>query len=201
MKRRILLAAVGAAGLTGLAGCSGGGSGDGNGDGNGNDDTGTATTTEPTAADRTAEPTPEFVTSRAFETRSVECGEAENTATVRNEGLDGGGRLTVDGVIGGNSACYEATLDDVSYRAEATREGAAVLTVWVDSYVPRSRLDEACAECLVDIEYRAEVEYEGTEPFTVRVVHNGRVVERVRDVSPGGTGTDSGSAEGLLYSP
>lgn len=188
MQRRTLLCAAAVAGAGALAGCADtdpdpGGPGDGSTD----SPTGSPTdspTDSPTGTDDgsgnsptdspTESPTPteepgsgsRRVTGRSFEVRDNSCGQGEDSATVER----GDDRVVVDGTISGRNSCYTAELKEARYD-----EGADELTVAVRSYEDRAD-DEACMECIVDIDYRATVEFEGGTPGEVTVRHNGERV-------------------------
>jgi hypothetical protein len=172
MKRRALLAAA-AVSAAALAGCTT------SGDGPGSGETPTSTpeptpTAEPTP---TSEPTPTpvpgpfAVTDTSFEVLAAECGTGEGSAH-----LTYGNPIIVEGTITGRNACYTAELEDVSYDADADE-----LAMTVRSYNPESQ--KGCAECISDIDYRAEVAYEGRAPGGVRVTHNGDAVTETTPTS------------------
>jgi hypothetical protein len=74
-----------------------------------------------------------------------------------------GDAVVVEGTITGNDHCYTAELDDVSHH-----DGELdVLVSAVDEGG-----DEACAQEVIEIEYRATFEFEGTLPATVVVRHD-----------------------------
>jgi hypothetical protein len=157
MKRRTLLTAC--AGIAaGLAGCTG----------PGDTDSGAGTPTDSASPSPSStlspSPTPEQkVESTDFTVLDVECGTGEDAATVSRED----GTVLVDGTVVGNDGCYTAALD------AATLE-AGELTVAV---VPKDDRDpdEACMDCIVDVDYEATVEYRGS-PDRVVVTHAGDVV-------------------------
>lgn len=187
MKRRALLAIAAGTTASGLAGCldvgSDGGTPTGTKepDGHGTsteDDTDTGgTPTEdpagetPTAdSDETVTPTetengtpgePRLV-EEDMEIKSVECGSGEDHWEVDVDD----GVVTVDGAVGGNSACYSARIASAEYDGDAD-----VLRTEIESY-DDSRDDEACAGCTADVYYRATYTFEGGEPGDVEVQHD-----------------------------
>lgn len=169
MRRREVLALVGA-GAVGLAGCTA------DAPPGGSTDTPEPTDTPTDTPTATESPTPEpvalAVEDRQFELLAAECGQGQNTASVSHEATgENTGRITVDGVVRGSDTCHRARL------VEAVADGNS-LHVTVESYVPEGDEDRMCGECLVDISYRATVEYEGAGPFDVVVDHgDGRVTE------------------------
>lgn len=198
MDRRSLLRAAAAAGA-GLAGCleagddpgeaggpgdgsptgtagrsptgteSGGSDGGGGDDGSATDDgasgTGEDTQTETDGATETPDGSggSNEVVGRSFEAAGSECGQGANRADVTR----GDDRVNVDGTISGRNGCYTAELEDATYD-----EGADELTVAVRSY-DDSDEGEACQQCIVDVDYRASVEFRDGTPESVTVVHNG----------------------------
>lgn len=184
MHRRTLLAALGA-GAAALAGCTAdprdGGDENGGGDGAGDGDDGSPTTT-PTA---TATPTPTATPSLAgadFEAEDPECGSGTDEVDVAFEG----DRIVVSGTASGADACHAARLAGTEYDGDA-------LTVRVESYVPESKQDAMCAQCLVDIRYTGTVRFEGDLPGRVVVAHDG---ERVTSADRPDA-TSSGSRRGI----
>jgi hypothetical protein len=168
VNRRRLLGIVGLVGVGGLAGCTG------SGPGTEPTETPSPTPTEP------PQPEPIVVTDADLEVLRVDCGTTDGRASIAHE-VTGGqrGRLTVMGIIGGRDTCYRARLGQVSF------DGAGVrLTIPVVAFLPDSSTDRACSECLVDVEYRATVAYEGAGPFSVVVEHDGDAVASVDGLSP-----------------
>ena len=100
---------------------------------------------------------------RSFEVVSSECGQGENRADVSRSD----DRVDVDGTIGGSNGCYTAELQDATYD-----DGADELTVAVRSY-DDSDGGEVCQDCIVDVDYRASVEFRDGTPGEVTVVHDG----------------------------
>jgi len=90
------------------------------------------------------------------------CGQPTNEASVTFE--SDGGAVTVEGTIPGSNACYVAKLVDASYDPEA-----GTLDVTVASMQKEGA--EACAQCIVEIDYEATFTFEGGLPAEVRVVH------------------------------
>lgn len=105
------------------------------------------------------------VVDRSFEVGGTECGQGANRADVSRDD----DRVDVDGTIGGRNGCYTAELEAATYD-----EGADELTVAVRSYDDSD--GEACQQCIVDVDYRAAVEFEDGTPGAVTVVHNGEHV-------------------------
>lgn len=178
MRRRDVLALV-AAGTTGLAGCTGAGpAGPGSESPEPTDSPTDSPSDSPTGSPSpspTETPTPVTVTDREFEVLGVECGsDAESAAVSHDSTGDSTGRVTVRGVVTGNDTCHSARLVGASVTEEHLR-------VAVESYVPEEDEGKACAECLVDIDYRATIVYEGDGPFDVVVEHGG---ERVAQSGP-----------------
>ena len=137
-------------------------------DGASETDTGTATEEDtPTGTDGATE-TPDGsggsneVVGQSFRVVDSACGQGANRAEV-SRGED---RVDVDGTISGRNGCYTAELEAATYD-----DGADELTVAVRSY------DDSdggyCQQCIVDIDYRASVEFREGTPETVTVVHNG----------------------------
>lgn len=154
MNRRTLLRTGATVAALGLAGCTQ----------PGDDPSDDLPPTDTPEGQDTSEPTPEpGVESRTFEVIDSACGEGRNEATVRRDG----GRVIVEGVIGGRNSCYTARLQSVSYEGEELR-------VEVEAYQPDEMA--ACAQCLVDIEYEATIAFDGGSPDTVIVTHNGELV-------------------------
>lgn len=170
MNRRELLQAAGASAGALLAGCLDDGTGGGNGLGNTptNSPTDSPTpTSSPTASPSATEPdNPSSVSGTSFDIVSVDCGEGENQATVSFSE-----HVSIKGVVRGSNTCYTAELKSTDYDARADR-----LAVQVRSYVPDSDQSGGCAQCIVDIEYNAEVRFDGDLPETVVVKHNGKEV-------------------------
>lgn len=188
MRRRDVLGLV-CASAVGLAGCTGDAPSGGSTDTQEPTETPEPTDTPTGSPTGTASPTPEPVTltikDRQFEALATECGEGQNTATVSHESTgEDTGRITVDGVVRGSDTCHSARL------VGAVAEGDG-LRVSVESYVPDGDEDRMCAECIVDVSYRAVLDYEASGPFEVVVDHGGeRVVQS--GPYPGDGGGDGG---------
>lgn len=173
MKRRTLLRAAAVAGTGVLAGCANtgpdaGGPSDGDGSTDSPTDSPTRSPTEsPTPTEGSGSGSRE-VTARSFEVLEQSCGEGENSATVER----GDDRVVVEGTIRGSNTCYTAELERAEYDSGADR-----LTVAVRSY-EHTPEDEtpACGQCIVDINYRATVEFNNGTPDEVTVQHNGEHV-------------------------
>ena len=166
MKRRVLLAAA-ATSATGIAGCLDDGAG-----GDDPDDTPSDGTETPTGTDEAGDTPTETgtetsertrLTDREFEVTRVECGSdyGEYDVTV------GDGVVTVEGTLDGSNTCYTADLVTAQYDP-----GADELYVEVESVEERAE-DEACGECIVEIDYVARFEFENGEPSDVRVDQRG----------------------------
>lgn len=189
MKRRALLTTAAAA-AAGLAGCT---DADGLGDGGG---TPTASPTRSTPTDSppngtdaldgsdggdggdtgdtpTDSPTPTpaetTVTESSLEVLETGCGSGDHAATAEydNDHVD------VEGTIRGSDTCYTAELESARYD-EASDE----LVIAVRAYRPDDA--EACGQCIVDVDYRATVNYDGPAPGAAVVRHDGREVERTQ---------------------
>lgn len=191
MRRREVLGLVGASAV-GLAGCTGDAPSGGSTDSPEPTDTpeSTDTPTDSPTASPTPEPVALTIQDRQFEALATECGEGANSATVSHEATgEDTGRITVDGVVRGSDTCHSARL------VGAVAEGES-LRVSVESYVPEENEGMACAECIVDVSYRAVLDYEGSGPFEVVVEHGGeRVVERGPYPGDGGDGGDDGTPQ------
>lgn len=170
MNRRELLQVAGASAGALLAGCLDSGDGTGGTPGNSPTDSPTDSptpTSSPTASPSPTEPDdPASVSGTSFDVVSVDCGEGKNQATVSF-----GEHVSVTGVVRGSNTCYTAELESMDYDTQADR-----LTVRVRSYVPESEGTAACGQCIVDIDYDAEVRFDGDNPQTVVVKHNGKEV-------------------------
>ena len=97
---------------------------------------------------------------------SARCGNQVNRAEVTFDD----GTVTVDGTTWGNEACYVARLES------ATLDGGTLTLRVVTERAAGP--DEACAQCIAEIEYRAVVETP-TTPEEVVVVHDGETVATV----------------------
>ncbi len=102
-----------------------------------------------------------------FEVVSQDCGQGTNDSDVAY----GESSVTVEGVVSGSDTCYTARLQDATYDADAD-----TLTVAVESYVPEENEGQACAQCIVDIQYTATADFEGGLPAKVVVTHGGEEV-------------------------
>lgn len=105
------------------------------------------------------------MTDRSFEVHNRECGNGENKASVES----GNHKVVIDGIIDGQNRCYTADLERARYDDDADE-----LIVAVQSY--ESNDGGTCAQCIVDIDYRATFEFEGGTPGEVTVQHNGEPV-------------------------
>lgn len=166
MNRRVLLQVAGASAGALLAGCLE----DGTGGGNGPDDTPTDSptpTSSPTVSPSPTEPDdPASVSGTSFDIVSVDCGEGRNQASVSF-----GEHVSITGIARGANTCYTAELKSADYDARADR-----LAVQIRSFTPDSEESGGCAQCIVDIDYDAEVRFDGDLPETVVVKHDGKEV-------------------------
>ncbi|PSP33524.1 hypothetical protein BRC64_03470 [Halobacteriales archaeon QH_10_67_22] len=106
--------------------------------------------------------TPETsVTDRSFEVTEAGCGRYVDEAEVafEDESVD------VTGTTNGSQACYTAELDAATYDPEGDE-----LTVDVVS-VRTADEDQACADCIAEIDYEAMITFARGLPDTVTVVH------------------------------
>lgn len=136
----------------------------------------TRTPTESPARSSTDSPTPTpspssppasgEITETSFEIVENTCGTGRDEASVER----GSDRITVRGTISGRNSCFTAELERVAYDADTSD-----LTVAVRSFSEATE-EEACGQCLVDIDYRARVAYDASDPETVTVLHNGETV-------------------------
>lgn len=125
-------------------------------------ETETATGTETPTETETATPRETSrprVADAEFAIRSVGPGRPDHEATVATSGET----VVVEGSIPGSNGCYRAEL------AGADHEDGR-LTVLVRSYEDADD-DTACTQSVVEIEYRAEVTFEGGLPDAVQVDH------------------------------
>ncbi|MDS0282065.1 hypothetical protein [Haloarcula onubensis] len=161
MNRRTLLGTVATTGIVALTGCLSDGSGGGT-----PSDTATATDTP------TPTPTPTF-TDSDFEVLSTRGGTQVDSATVTVDGTD----IVVEGTVWGRDGCRTAELASVNYNADE-------LTVAVAT-TRRADAGEACTQGVVEIDYRATVEFDDAAPGTVVVTHDrGDGAETVVNTSP-----------------
>lgn len=159
MKRRKLLSGFGA----GLATASLGGClsqyrdavGDGGADAG--DTTEEHPTDEKTTTDQRA-----MLADTSFEVLQSNCGSPTNEASV----AFGEREVTVTGIIAGSNTCYTAKLADASYDPETQSLDLTVASMQKEGA-------EACAQCIVELEYEATATFEGGLPESVRVVHEG----------------------------
>ncbi|MFC7081610.1 hypothetical protein [Halorussus caseinilyticus] len=123
-------------------------------------DGGRTTTPERTTEGTTTLDAQSTLTDTAFEVTSAGCGEPKSEASVEFRN----GTTVVTGTVSGSNACYTATLADASYDPET-----GTLEVTVASAQKEGA--DACAQCIVAIEYEATFSFEGDPPATVNVVH------------------------------
>jgi hypothetical protein len=119
-------------------------------------ETPTATETETATPRETSRPR---VVDAEFAIRSVGAGRPDHEATIAASGE----AVVVEGSIPGSNGCYRAEL------AGADHEDGR-LTVLVRSYEDADD-DTACTQSVVEIEYRAEVTFDGGLPDAVQVDH------------------------------
>jgi hypothetical protein len=172
MHRRQVLALGAALGLSGFAGCVGGGVDQTGTEGS---DAETSTTappedgpTDPHPTTTSAEP-PGTVRDWSFEIMARE-GSGEEGATVSTEP----GIVTVAGTIVGKNGCYTARLD----RAEVTEDRLTVAVASEEDAPPNG----GCSAALLYLEYLASIEMDGGLPEAVRVEHDGEQVTIARDL-------------------
>jgi len=128
------------------------------------DDETTSAGTRTTEGGRTTEETRgDAIADERFELLGVACGEPTSEASVAF--ADGGSSVVVTGTVPGSNDCYRARLADASYDAE-TR----TLDVTVASMAKEGA--QACAQCIVEIEYEATVSVSGDGPERVTVTHS-----------------------------
>lgn len=163
VNRRELLRVAGASAGVLLAGCLDSGNGTTGGDTPGTDSP--TPTSSPTASPSPTESSAS-VSGTSFEVVENACGSGTDAATVSF-----GDHVLVTGTIRGQNTCYTAKLEAADYDAEADR-----LTVRIRSYVPESKGTSACGQCIVTIDYEAEVRFDGDLPETVAVEHNDKEV-------------------------
>ncbi|NEU58836.1 hypothetical protein [Halorussus sp. MSC15.2] len=129
---------------------------------------GDSTTSESTTAagETTTEGEPDgqqsSLTDSSFDPATAECGKPAGDASVQFSQENGS--VTVTGTISGSNTCYTAKLADASYDPES-----GTLDVTVAS-VQKGGAD-ACAQCIVEIEYEATFSFDGAVPASVSVVH------------------------------
>ena len=144
----------------GAAGCTGGPSAGGGSDGG--DET-TTTTTTTTTTER-----PVKLVEKSLEADLPACATTENPtrASVSREGTT----VTVEGSIVASDGCQTAVLGGATYDADA---GELRVTVKTEAETAGD-----CVQCLVRIDYVAELTFEGGLPEQVVVVHKDEVVTR-----------------------
>ena len=159
MHRRRLIWATGGLATIALAGCAGGGAGSGGSDGDGGDGSGGDGSGGSPGDGDGQSGTPDT----SFSVGATRCGTQTNEAEV----TFGDGTVTVEGTTWGNDACYTARLDSA-----AIAGGTLTVAVVTESTAGE---DEACAQCITEIEYRATVGTAST-PGEVVVTHDGETV-------------------------
>jgi len=147
MNRRTLLRTASGVGIAALAGC---------GSTDGGDGTATGTATESTPS--------QTMTDTTFTVLQTESGQEIDEATVSVDGTT----VTVEGTIWGADGCTTAELADASYDAAADELTVAVATTEQET----AGTDVACTQAIVEIDYRATVEFENGTPGTVVVTHD-----------------------------
>ncbi|MFB6184753.1 MAG: hypothetical protein ABEI96_09390 [Haloarculaceae archaeon] len=162
-ERRSFLRAGPVAGALALAGCVG-------------DGPETAETTDEfsTDASPTSETTGEAVptiTDRSFTLLEGGCGQRIDEATI----TFGERRVDIEGTIWGSDTCKRVRLQAATYDSETGR-----LTVAVETYTHTEDGETlACAQCIVELDYRATVAFDGGLPAEVEVRHRGEHVTTV----------------------
>ena len=177
MKRRSLLAATVAATTASIAGCLGGGPG--TDPENGDEDDATPTSTPKPDGPRLVD--------QSFEVKRVDCGNDYGDHDVTTDD----GVVTVEGVLDGRNTCYSAELVTSEYDAAADE-----LYVEIESVASEDR--EACATCIVEIEYVATFTFEGGEPSSIRVDQRGSTTgssSASQSVSDSNSGTKHDATE------
>lgn len=101
----------------------------------------------------------------SFEVVGSDCGRGADRADVER----GADRVNVDGTIGGRNGCETAELERVTYD-----DGADELTIAVRTVDDGA--EGACMQCIVDVDYRATVEFDDGTPADVRILHDGEHV-------------------------
>ena len=170
MERRQLLARFGAVlGAASLGGCLSQYREISGEAGSGDETTTEKTTTddagETTAGDTTAEETvtaEESGVAQTFTVTDQGCGQPTNEASVAFDAADAS--VAVTGTISGSDACHTARLANVSYDPEAGTLDVTVVST-------REEGAEACAQCLVAIDYEATFAFAEALPQTVAVTH------------------------------
>ena len=176
MNRRKLLASLGAGlGTASLGGCLGRYS-DAAGDvGEAGTTTDGRATTTGDQSSTTAEGGPTLADT-SFEILKAGCGQPTNDASVAFRD----GSVVVTGTVPGSNACYTAKLADASYDPDSRSLDLTVAST-------QKRGTDACAQCIVEIEYEATATFEGDLPETVRVTHEAMGESKtVATASPGG---------------
>lgn len=158
MKRRSFLTTLAAGTTMAVAGCTAGPSDDG--------DTGGTDPNDTNGTDGTSGAAVNLLNTD-FQVVSQDCGQGANDSTVSY----GESSVTVEGVVTGSDTCHTARLQDATYDAEAD-----TLTVAVESYVPEENQGQACAQCIVDIQYTATADFEGGLPARTVVTHGGEQI-------------------------
>lgn len=176
MQRRQFVAAGATLGAFALGGCVG--SEAPGADGRTATDEGATGTDSPaptdgTAADGGETPTGDGPSVTEASLRPLEggCGTQRDSASVSFRADRD--RVVVDGTIWGSNTCTEPQLAGADYDAAADE-----LTVAVMATVPESEETPVCGQCIVELDYRATVDFAGGLPGTVRVVHGSGSSER-----------------------
>ena len=154
MRRRTVLSGLVVALPLTLAGCTGGSP---PGDSNGAD-----TTDEQSETDT---PDDDTVTPGRISASLVPREECQNPGGAMVSFADG--TISVVGCVVGKNGCTVPRLQEVGYDRETGE-----LTVIVAAVEEREE-DEACTEALVNLGYGVDIETDGIEPISVRVVHDG----------------------------
>lgn len=143
MQRRTLLQSISLLGTGSLAGCIAGRR-------VGGEETTTVGSVEPE------------LTSTDFEVVDQGCGNPVNEATIDPSG----DTVEITGTIAGSDACKTAELADATYDPEADELQVTIATTDREGA-------GTCAQCIVEIEYRATATFTGGLPPNVVVRHEG----------------------------
>jgi len=102
------------------------------------------------------------MTDSTFTVLRTESGTETDDATVSFDGAT----VTVEGTIWGRDGCKTAELASADYDGEADELTVAVATT------NRENAGDVCTQALVEIGYRATVEFDSGVPASVVVTHN-----------------------------
>lgn len=149
MHRRSFL--MGLATVAAGSGCLGGGSGE---------PSPTATESPTPTQSPTPVPPTEPTVDSDFTVTDQSCGTGENAASISF----GDRNVTVDGTIRGSNTCATAVLDSIEWPGDT-------LTVSVKATQMETTETVACAQCITDIGYTADLSIDGPLPARVKVIH------------------------------